>query len=103
MRASRYFWSSFSLSESWPCCIRFPTLEETLSTVFFGCWPMRFASSDSLQAVSSREARSKPLIFRSVDKAVPFDPGHHFAEPRADLLDRQLGGHAPLAEQPRRA
>ena len=39
--------SSFRRSEPWPCCIRSPTFEETLSTVFIGCWPMRFAASDS--------------------------------------------------------
>src|SRR6267143_6661987 len=31
-------------------------------------------------------------ILRGVDKTVPLYPGHHFAQPRADLLDRQLGG-----------
>src|SRR5467141_5452850 len=41
-------------------------------------------------------------ILRGVDKAVSLDPGHHFAQPRADLLDRQLGGHAPAAEEHRR-
>src|SRR6266571_1114567 len=98
--------SSLSRSEPCPCCIRLPTFEETLSTVFFGCWPMRRAASDSgtlsPQAASSNSAM-KRLILRSVDKAVPPDPGHHFAQPGADLLDRQLGGHAPTRQQRRRA
>src|SRR5437588_1998690 len=44
-----------------------------------------------------------PLVLRRVHQPVLADPGHHLAQPRADFLDRQLGGHAPLAQQPRRA
>src|SRR5689334_15187470 len=47
--------------------------------------------------------RAKDLIARRVNKAVPPDPGHHLAQPRADLLDRQLGRLAPLGEQRGRA
>src|SRR5712692_7830418 len=97
--------SSLSRSEPCPCFIASPTLRETLSMVFFGCWPMRRAASDSgtlsPQPATSNSAM-KRLILRSVDKAVPFYPGHHFAQPGADLLDRQLGGHAPVRKQRRR-
>src|SRR6266850_965933 len=55
------------------------------------------------QAASSNATTSSASILRRVDKAVPLDPGHHFAQPRADLLDRQLGGHAPAAEEHRRS
>src|SRR6266850_1441752 len=40
---------------------------------------------------------------RRVDQAVLLDPGHHLAQPRADLLDRQLCGHAPPRQQHGRA
>src|SRR5713101_4252431 len=97
--------SSLSLSEPCPCFIASPTLLETLSTSFFGCWPMRRAASDSgtlsPQAATSNSAM-KRLVLRSVDKAIPFYPGHHFAQPGTDLLDRQLGGHAPVRKQRRR-
>src|SRR3954464_8264762 len=39
---------------------------------------------------------------RRVDQAVLLDPRHHLAQPRADLLDRQLRGHAPARQQHRR-
>src|SRR5688572_23074431 len=34
-------------------------------------------------------------VLRGIDQAVALDPRHHLAQPRANLLDRQLGGHAP--------
>src|SRR5438045_2261872 len=43
------------------------------------------------------------LVLGGIHQAVLANPGHHFAQARADLLDRQLRGHAPLAEQPGRA
>src|SRR5229473_4384079 len=105
---TRYFGSSsFRRSESCPCCIALPTSVVTRSTIFFGCWPRRLAASDSgtlsPQAASSNATTSSASILRSVDKTVPFYPGHHFAQPRADLLDRQLRGHAPTAEEHRRS
>src|SRR6266849_736212 len=104
---TRYFGSSsFRRSESCPCCIALPISVVTRSTIFFGCWPRRLAASDSgtlsPQAASSNATTSSASILRSVDKTVPFYPGHHFAQPRADLLDRQLRGHAPTAEEHRR-
>src|SRR5713226_542251 len=97
--------SSLSLSEPCPCFIASPTLLETLSTSFFGCWPMRRAASDSgtlSPQAASRTTMIRNSILRSIDKAVSPDPGHHFAQPGADLLDRQLGGHAPVRKQRRR-
>src|SRR3954463_6699990 len=44
-----------------------------------------------------------PLVLGGVDEPVLADPRHHLAQPGADLLDRQLGGHAPLAGELRRA
>src|SRR6185295_4781458 len=46
---------------------------------------------------------SRSSVPRRVDQAVLLDPGHHLAQPRADLFDRQLGGHAPAREQRGRA
>src|SRR3982751_4278629 len=43
------------------------------------------------------------LVLGLVDQAVLADPRHHLAQPGADLLDRQLRGHATLREQSRRA
>src|SRR5258707_2896962 len=43
------------------------------------------------------------LVLRGVDRAFLANPRHHLAQPRPDFLDRQLGGHATLAEQSRRA
>src|SRR6266850_4009689 len=63
----------------------------------------RYFCTLSPQAASSNATTSSASILRRVDKAVPLDPGHHFAQPRADLLDRQLGGHAPAAEEHRRS
>src|SRR5437879_2378882 len=104
---TRYFCSSsFRRSDPCPCCIALPTSVVTRSTSFFGCWPRRLAASDSgtlsPQAASSNATTSSASILRRVDKAAPFYPGHHFAQPRADLLDRQLRGHAPTAEKRRR-
>src|SRR3989449_10018023 len=105
---TRYFCSSsFRRSDPCPCCIALPTSVVTRSTSFFGCWPRRLAASDSgtlsPQAASSNATTSSASILRRVDKAVPLDPGHHLAQPRADLLDRQLRGHAPVAEERRRS
>src|SRR3989442_15817599 len=99
---TRYFGSSsFRRSDPCPWCIALPTSVVTRSTIFFGCWPRRLAASDS-GTLSPQAATSSASILRSVDKTVPFYPGHHFAQPRADLLDRQLRGHAPTAEEHRR-
>src|SRR5882762_3771254 len=62
----------------------------------------RYFGTLSPQAASSNATTSSASILRSVDKTVPLYPGHHFAQPRADLLDRQLRGHAPAAEEHRR-
>src|SRR4029078_11533471 len=109
VRRAHYFWSSLSRSESWPpCCIALLTSVVTLSIVFFGCSPARLEASFSAEKshpgrpTTSEIASKTALVRGSVDKAVPPDPGHHFAQPRADLLDRKLGGHAPLAGQPGR-
>src|SRR6267378_3078321 len=103
---TRYFGSSsFRRSDPCPCCIALPTSVVTRSTSFFGCWPRRLAASDSgiLSPQAARRTTAiNALVLRSVDKSIPLDPGHHFAQPRADLLDRQLGGHAPAAEEHRR-
>src|SRR5438034_2101209 len=61
----------------------------------------RYFCSSSLRR--SDPSASSASILRRVDKAVLPDPGHHFAQPRANLLDRQLRGHAPPAEQGGRA
>src|SRR6266513_1519143 len=99
---TRYFCSSsLRRSESCPCRIALPTSGVTRSTIFFGCWPRRLAASDS--GTLSPQAASSASILRSVDKAVPFNPGHHFAQAGAHLLDRQLGCHAPTAEERRRS
>src|SRR5205807_8911894 len=105
---TRYFCSSsLRRSESCPCCIALPTSAVARSTIFFGRWPRRLAASDSgtlsPQAASSNAMTSSASILRSVDKAVPFYPGHHFAQAGAHLLDRQLGSHAPTAQQRRRS
>src|SRR3954469_13605452 len=42
-------------------------------------------------------------VLRRVDEPVLADPRHHLAQAGAHLLDRQLGSHAPLALQLRRA
>src|SRR5437879_7304230 len=57
-----------------------------------------FKRSDPCNATTSRAS-----ILRRVDKAVLSDPGHHFSQTRADLLDRMLSGHAPPAVQDGRA
>src|SRR5687767_6052724 len=92
------YFESCSLRRSDPCCIDLFTSTVTLSTVFFGCAPM-FLDCSGLHAASTRTRR---LILGSVDKAVLPDPRHHLAQPRADLLDRQLGRHAALRQQSRR-
>src|SRR3989442_804179 len=104
---TRYFCSSsFTRSDPRPCCIALPTAVVTPSTSFFGCLARRLAGSDSgtlsPPAASSHATTSSASILRRVDKAVPLDPGHHLAQPRANLLDLQLGGHAPAAEERRR-
>src|SRR5712664_2322558 len=104
---TRYFGSSsFRRSESCPCCIALPTSVVTRSTIFFGCWPRRLAASDSgiLSPQAARRTTAiNALVFRSVDKSIPLDPGHHFAQAGSYLLDRQLGGDAAPAEQGGRA
>src|SRR2546428_272715 len=62
-----------------------------------------FCSSSFRRSDPCNATTSSVSILRRVDKAVPLDPGHHLAQPRADLLDRQLRGHAPPAEQGGRA
>src|SRR5687768_3042850 len=77
----------------------------TRSIVFFGCAPILRDCSSVQPKEKTIKATTRYLIsiLRGVDKAVLPDPRHHLAQPRADLLDRQLGGHAPPAEQARRA
>src|SRR5436190_12830839 len=58
-----------------------------------------FCSSSFRRSDPCNATTSSASILRRVDKAVLPDPGHHFAQPRADLLDRQLRSHAPPAEQ----
>src|SRR6266404_4227478 len=100
---TRYFCSSsFRRSDPCPCCIALPTSVVTRSTVCLGILPSSFDRSDSPHPAKARARMIKTSIFRSVDKTVPLDPRHHFAQPRADLLDRQLRGHAPAAEEHRR-
>src|SRR6266404_7854349 len=100
---TRYFCSSsFRRSDPCPCCIALPTSVVTRSTVCLGILPSSFDRSDSPHPAKARTRMIKTSVFRSVDETVPLDPRHHFAQPRADLLDRQLRGHAPTAEEHRR-
>src|SRR5690606_34541392 len=92
-----YCESSFRRSEPCPCCIAFWMSVATRSTVFLGVCPSERDCS-SVQAPRSTVMATR-LILGSVDKTVLLDPRHHLAQARADLLDRQLGGHAPLAEE----
>src|SRR2546430_14405521 len=57
-----------------------------------------FCSSSFRRSDPCNATASSVSILRRVDQTVPLDPGHHLAQPRADLLDRQLPGHAPPAE-----
>src|SRR6185369_15952051 len=109
-RRPHYFWSSFRRSESCPCCcIALLTSVVTLSMVCFGRSPTRLEASFSAEKshpdreTTNANARKALLVLGSVDKAVPFYPGHHLAQLAADLLDRQLGRHAAARQQRRRA
>src|SRR5262245_18164762 len=72
--------------------------------------PQKYVTSNETAAAMARNGHPSrattgcgQLVFGRVDKAVLADPGHHLAQPRADLLDRQLRGHAPARKQRRRA
>src|SRR4030095_7191347 len=72
--------------------------------------PQKYVTSNETATAMARNGHPSrattgcgQLVFRGVCKAVLADPGHHLAQPRADLLDRQLRGHAPAREQRRRA
>src|SRR5205085_10034365 len=99
------FSASLRRSESCPCFIASLILFVTLSIVFLGWLPMFLDCSGVQAAMASANPKMKMriLVLGSVDQPVLADPRHHLAQPRADLLDRQLGGHAPLRQQARRA